>query len=225
MPVLTLYRLAEQSFGLIEGGDPATAASISFNELKIACSQVINKLLKVEYFNVNAKIGEPIQNGTVLGLYENIAVVPYNGGKSKATLPIKPLNLPRNMGVFSVYRTADPSNEFIPLQMGQANLINSQPMINDLLGQIGYEVFGKEVVFTKDLTQLFPSETLSMRLAILYVSAYDDYDMLPLPPEYEWDVITEVYKMYSTQPIPGKIVDATQKETQKIPITEQKQPG
>lgn len=224
MPVLTLYRLAEQSFALIEGNDPPAASSIGFNELKLSAMQVINKILKTEYFAINGKIGEAIPNGSVLGLYENISVVPYSNAKSKATLPIKPLSLPRNMGVFSVYRTADPTNEFIPLQMGQSNLLQSQPMINNLMGQIGYEVFGNEVVFTKDLTQLYPDETLSMRLAVLDMSQYGDYDMLPLPPEYEWDIITEIYKMYTTQPVPDKVVDSTTKEEKTSPIREQTQP-
>lgn len=224
MAIITLYRLAEQAYGLIEGNDPPAASSIGFAEMKLACMQVINKILKTEYFSVNATIGERIPNGSVLGLYENVSVVPYSNGRSKATLPIKPLNLPRNMGVFSVYRTSDPTNEFIPLQMGQANLLKSQPMINNLLGQIGYEVFGSEVVFTKDLTQLYPNETLSMRLAVLDMDKYDDYDMLPVPPEYEWDIITEVYKLYTTQPVPDKVVDSTAKEEKTVPIREQTQP-
>lgn len=223
MAATTLYLLAEQAFALIEGGDPAAASSISFNELKKSCTQVINKILKTEYLSVNVGIGETIQNGTVLGLYENIEVVSYGGNRSKSTLPIKPLNLPRNMGVFSVFRTNDPSVEFIPLQMGQFNLLRSQPMINDILGQVGYEVYGNELVYTKNLTQLFPNETVSMRLAILDMDKYGDYDILPLPPEYEIDVVTEVYKLYSTQAIPDKVVDSTVKEEKSMPIREQKQ--
>lgn len=224
MPNLTIYRLAEQAFALIEGNDPPAASSIGFGELKLSCMQVINKILKTEYFSINGKIGEAIPNGSVLGLYEGITVAQYGNGRSKCSLPIKPLNLPRNIGVFSVFRTSDPGNEFIPLQMGQANLLKSQPMINDILGQIGYEVFGNEVVFTKDLTQLYPDETLSMRLAVLDISKYDDYDILPVPPEYEWDIITEVYKMYSTQAIPDKVVDSSSKEEKTVPIREQTQP-
>ena len=43
MAVITIYRLVEQTFNLIEGGDPGLASSISRNELKIACGQGINK--------------------------------------------------------------------------------------------------------------------------------------------------------------------------------------
>jgi len=226
MAALTLYLLAEQSLSLIEGGDPKVASSISFNELKIACANVINQLLKVDYLQLNAGMGETIPNGSVLGLYEGITPVQWVTGRSKATLPVKPLKLPRNMGIWSIYRTSDPGNEFIPLQMGQSNLIKSQPMINDLLGQVGYESLGAmDIAFTQDLTQLFPGETLSMRLAILDANQYGDYDILPLPPEFQWQVLTEVYKMYSTQPVPDKVVDSTQSELKTIPINDQKQPG
>ena len=228
MAAVTIYRLAEMAFNLIEGGDPAAASSISINQLKISCGNVINSLLKTEHFSINEKLGERIPNGTVLGWYEGIEVTSWNG-KSKASLPIKPIHLPRNMGIFAVYAKYDTNqnydldNEFIPLQMGQGGLIKSQPLINDLLGQVGYENFGGELVFTKDLKSLFPNIQLAMRLAIMDISLYGDWDLLPILPEMEWDVISEVYKLYSTQPIPDKLVEATVKESKGIPTNQQKQ--
>lgn len=229
MAVVTIQRLAEQIMNLIEGGDLAAASSIGYNELKISCGQVINSLLKSEYFSINAKYGEAIPNGSVLCFYEGIEVFSSNG-KSQCTLPIKPLKLPRNMGVWAVYpRYTNDSNygydkEFIPLQMGQGGLIKSQPMINDLLGQVGYECFGDKLIFTKDIKSLFPDVVLAMRLAVMDISQYGDYDPLPVLPEMEWEIVTQVYKMYSTQPVPDKIVDATVKENKTIPVREQKQP-
>lgn len=229
MAVVTIYRLAEQAFNLIEGGSPGAASSISFNELKIACGQVINSMLKVEHFSVNEAMNEKIPNGSVLGLYEGIAVTSYNG-KSKATLPIKPIKMPRNMGVWAIYpRYKNNGNyeldkEFIPLQMGQGALLKSQPMINNLLGQVGYETFGQDIIFTQDLPSMFQEVVVAMRLVILDISQYGDYDMLPIPGDMEWSIIQEVYKLYSTQPIADKVVDATSKEEKSIPINKQTQP-
>ena len=225
MAVLTRYRLAEQIFGIIEGGDPGAASSISINELIISVGQVINTKQKAEYFDRNVPMGESIPNGTVLGLYQSVAVVQDGTGYSKATLPIKPLNLPRNMGVWSVYPSGQPEDEFIPLQMGQNNLLRSQPMINDLLGQGGYETLGATLRFTQDLTNGGTvSPTVDMRLAVLDMDQYDDYTMLPIPPEWEWDIIKEVYGLYTTQPIPDKVVDSTTKELIKVPVNDQRQP-
>jgi hypothetical protein len=225
--VSTIYRLAEQSIKLIEGGTRAAGSSLTFNEVKIACGQVINSLLKTEYFSINAKVGEVIPNGTTLGLYEDIDVVSYNG-KSKATLPIKPIKLPRNMGIYAIYPKYeangiyDLDKEFIPLQMGQGALIKSQPLINDLMGQVGYENFSMDVIFTKDLKTLFPDIKLAMRLAIMDISLYGDYDPLPILPEQEWQVIQEVYKIYATQVVPDKLVDPTVEESKNIPTSQQK---
>ena len=107
--------------------------------------------------------------------------------------------------------------------MGQGGLIKSQPLINDLLGQVGYENFGLDLVFTKDLKSLFPNIKLAMRLAIMDISLYGDWDVLPILPEMEWQVIQEVYKLYSTQPIPDKLVEATVKEAKNVPTNQQKQ--
>jgi hypothetical protein len=45
---------------------------------------------------------------------------------------------------------------------------------------------------------------------------------LPILPEQEWQVIQEVYKLYSTQAIPDKLVDPTVDESKGIPTIQQK---
>ena len=229
MAVITIGRIAEECKRLIEGGGDGVASGISLNELKISIGQVINQLLKIDYLSVNVKLlGEAIPNGSVLGLYEDIDVVSWNG-KSKATLPIKPLKLPRNMGVFAVYMKKkandnyDIENELIPLQMGQFGLLKSQAMISDLLGAVGYECFGNDLIFTKDLKQLFPEIKLAMRLVIMDISQYGDFDLLPVLPEQEWLIKQEVVKMYSQEPIPDKLVDSSAKENKGVPLNQQKQ--
>jgi hypothetical protein len=219
----TLYRLAEECLKILSGGEIQSASNISISECKISICQVANQLLKAEHFSVNEKMGEKIDNGAILGLYENIAVSAYSNGRSQATLPVKPIKLPRNMGVFSVFLSDDPSNEFIPLQMGQMNMLKSQPMINELLGQVGYECFGLQMIFSKDLTLLFPNKTISTRLAILDFSEYGDWDVLPLTPELEWGIKNEVVKLYSGVGIGDRLVDVTDKSQQGVPIKQQQQ--
>ncbi len=153
--------------------------------------------------------------------YENIPVV-KSGDKSKATLPVKPMMLPRNMGVWSVYPSDDIENEFIPLQMGQSSLLRSQLLINDLLGQVGYEVRGLDVYFTKDITKP-QGTTVDIEMAIMDISNYGDYDILPVPPEMEWTIVQEVFKLYMAQPLADKVVSSTAKEEKGTPIRQQNQ--
>ncbi len=227
---VTIYRLSEEILKMLSGGDIQAATNITQNEIKISIGQVINQLLKVEYFSINGKMNEAIPNGSVLGYYEGIDVTSWNG-KSISTLPIKPLKLPRNMGVWAIYPKFDNisnyelDKEFIPLQMGQGGLLKSQPMINDLLGQFGYECFGDKIVYTKDLTSMFPQIKVAMRLAIMDISQYGDYDMLPILPEQEWQVKQEVLKLYSTVGIADMLTDSTSKQQQNVPLRDQKQSG
>lgn len=223
MAVITIYRLSEEIKKLLDGGDPPLAADISFNEIKISIGQVLNSLLKVEYFDVNIKTGNTIPDGYVIATYDNISVTQWTNARSKATIPVKPMLLPRNMGIWSVYITDDPDNEFIPVAMGRTSLLKSQSMISDILNQTSYESRGMELRFNKDLTQLYPGKTLTAELVIMDISQYDDYTPLPVPPEYEWRIKQDVVKLYREEPIPDKIVDSTSKEKRGIPINQQTQ--
>lgn len=223
MAVVTIYRLAEECKRLINGGNPTVASKVHINELKLACGQVANSLLKTDYLQVNLPTGEVIPNGAMTGLYENVLVQKWQN-KSRAKLPVTPLKLPRGMGVWSVFPPDDPDAEYIPLQWGQAGLLQSQPLINDLLGQIGYTSHGDGyVVFTKDLTLPNTPVYVSMRLVIMDISQYGDYDILPILPEMEFQIKQEVVKMYLGEPVADKLVDPGVKEQRSIPVTQQNQ--
>jgi hypothetical protein len=229
MARVTRYSLSEAAAKIIHGGDIGVSSDPSINTLKVAVGQVINKLLKIDalQMNVNRDMAERIPNGCVLGMYEGIAVSQYNG-KSMATLPIKPMKLPRNMGVWGIYPKWETNGhyefdkEFIPLQMGQGGLLKSQRLISDLLGQVGYEVFGDKVIFTRDIKAISQNVVLAMRLMILDIDEYSDWDMLPIPPELEFDIVNEVVKMYMGQGIPDKTVDPSVSEQKDVPITQQR---
>lgn len=220
--MITIGRISEEIKKLLDGADIPAASSISLNEIKIAVQQVANSLLKTDYLQINTRMAETIPNGAMLGYYPDLVVESWKG-KSRVKLPIKPLKLPRDMGVWSVFPSDSPDKEFIPLQMGEWSLLQSQPLLNNLLGQVGRETYGEYVLFTKDITIPGENVTVDMRLVIMDISLYGDWDLLPLLPEMEWQIKQEVYKLYSTQPIPTKIVDSTVKEQKDVPLNQQKQ--
>jgi hypothetical protein len=218
----TIYRLAEECLRIIAGGNPDVASKVHINELKISIAQVANSLLKTEYLQVNLPLQETIPNGAQLGLYEGQLVEKWLT-KSRVKLPAKPLKLIRNLGVFSVFSPLDPDCEYIPLEMGQSTLLQSQPLINDLLGQIGYTVYGDYIVFTKDLTLPNTPVYVSMRLVILDFTLYDDWATLPLAADMEWTIKQEVVKMYIGEPVADKVVDPGRAEQKGIPLKQQEQ--
>jgi hypothetical protein len=220
----TLYKISEEILKLLNAGNIQAASTASIGEIKIAVCQVANSLLKTEHFSVNEKMGEKIPNGSVVATYEGIAPTSTAGSKSEASLPAMPLKLPRGMGVWAVYLTENPDNQFIPLQMGQSVLIQSQPQLSELLGQIGYETRAAKLRFTKDLPLLFPNKTLTVELILMDISEYDDYQVLPLLPEHEWEIKQQVYKLYAGVGIPDKLVDSSNADQQNLPTKQQQQP-
>lgn len=212
----TLFRLQEQIRKLLQGGEVSAAGVPSEGEIKLAICQAGNLLLKTDYA-ASLKMGEVIPNNAVVATYEDIAVTSLGAGQSKASLPVKPISLPRGMGLWSVYPKYTTNgryvtkDEFIPMEMGIQNLLDSQAMINDVLGQTGYEKVDMEVYFNKDLKLLWPEIKLAMRLIVYDLSQYDDYDILPLTPEMETAVIGEVLRIYGVQLPSNKRVDATVK--------------
>jgi len=217
----TKYKIAEQVVRLLNGGEIPVASKVKIREVMLAVAQVVNKMLKMEYLNVNIPSAELIPNGASIATYEGIEVEQY-GTRSKSTIPAMPLKLPRGIGIYQIFDPANMDCPFIPLEMGQWGLLQSQPLINDLLGQVGYEWYGTDVVFTRDLTQPDPIE-LTFRLVVLDMSQYSDFDIIPVPADMEADVIQEVYKLFASEPVSDKLVDPGSNNQINVPAQQQVQ--
>lgn len=218
----TKYKLAEQIVRLLDGGDIAVASKVHINEAKIAVEQALNQILKMEYLKVNIPMGEMIPNGASVATYENILLTPYQT-TCKCTLPAIPLKLPRDIGLFEIYDPTDPDCLFIPMEMGQHALIKGQPLINDLLGHVGYRRYGNDVVMTRDLTLPNTDTYIGMRLVVLDISQYSDWDILPVPADMEGQVIGFCLDLFRNEPVKDKVVDSGRKEQTGVPIQQQAQ--
>jgi len=218
MAVITKQRIADECLRIINGGNAGANSKVWIEEVMISVAQVANALLKIDYIQNNLPMAEMIPNGSVLGLYENILVTSISG-RAVCTLPIKPMKLPRNIGVFSIF---DEECEYIPLEMGHANLLGSQPLLSTLL-TAAYEVFGDRVVFRSDIT--LGNDTpkyVSARLMIMDFNQYSEYDPLPLIPELEFEIKKQVVALYLGEPMADKLVNSNKE--QKQPIQTQSQP-
>lgn len=218
----TKYRLAEQVVRLLNGGDISVASKVQINEAKIAVEQAVNSLLKMEYLRVNMKMGEMIPNAASVATYDNVLVTAYQQ-TSKATLPAIPLKLPRDMGVFEIYNPLNPDCLFIPLEMGMHALLKDQPLISDLLGHVGYRRYGNDIVFQQDITIPNEDTYVSMRLVVLDISQYSDWDILPVPADMESQVIGLCLEMFGREPVKDEITDSGHNEQSNVPVPQQAQ--
>lgn len=209
----TLYSISEQVRSMIEGGDSPNAAKFEMEEVKRFVIQNINTLIKSQHLTEEMGGGETIPEGTILAEYDNVAVESYKG-TARATLPVMPVKLPMNMGVFHVSKTDDIINGFIPFEPGQLQMLGSEPLISDILGQVGYEPRGKYLVFNKDITDNDEDNAITeiyLLLAVKDLSLYTDFEMLPITADLEGIIIEATYKFLLGQSPANKKVDVINK--------------
>lgn len=209
----TIITITEGVRKLVEGSDPSVKARFDIAEVKRYIVQAINSRLNIRHFNVTMGGGEMIPDGMVLAEYDSVPVERWKN-ISRATLPVMPVALPLNIGIFHVGRGDDPLNGFIPFQPGQLQMIGEEPLLSEILGQIGYEPRGKYLAFNKDITTLGDDSisTVYLLLVVKDLSLYGDWDMLPIPADYETEVIADVYQLLTGQLPQNKKVDVTNKQ-------------
>ena len=190
---------------MLKGGSVKASTTVEIEDIMESVGQYINAHFKQEHLSVNMPSGETIPEGVMLTYYDGLVPVKYKD-VSKVTLPVTPVSLPRNMGVFHISRSNDINDGFIPIQNGQLALIKGEKLISDLLGQVGYTPYGNDVVFSKDLTTE-QGVTIIAGLVVMDISKYGDYDSLPLPADMEATIVQECFKLFAVQGQGSKIVD------------------
>jgi hypothetical protein len=194
----TRYKLSEQIQRLINGNS-TIASRVHMNDIKLLVEQVANQLLKADFFAVNMPDGDSIPSNCMIYTYESVPVTTYKTTRSRASLPSIPISLPRNMGVLHVSKTDAIDEPFVPIPASLYGIIKPQELLGDLSGLIGYEVFGKDIVFTKNLPGLGVNNVF-IRLVGVDLSQLTDYDILPLSSDMEAQVVTQVYNILVQTP-------------------------
>ena len=188
----TKRRIAEQILRIAQGGDPAGASNMKLPEVMLLVEQSLNELLKIERFK-NIAEGDRYPVDLMIATYDNVAVTTYKD-TSKCTLPAIPIALSRGRGVWQISKTDSPSEPFIPIQPGQWALIKNQRILGELSGIIGYEVNGKEAIFTQNLPGQGIDEVM-IKLLVVDFSQLSETDLLPIPADMELQVIKNVLEL------------------------------
>jgi hypothetical protein len=194
----TKYKLAEQIQRIyarfLDKDNPSDV--IDIREVKLLVEQTINKVLK-------AQVAESFQLGLVdvpkCSLIEVTRTVTSDtaNNRSYITLPVIPLTLPMDIGVWSISALTAAATPYIPIPAQDVlvfGTIASGTNVSYLEGQIGYYVQGTKVYFTKDITLSANGSITSVKVNILAsdFSQLTDTDLLPITPDMETTIINEV---------------------------------
>lgn len=217
----TKKEIAEMVLFKLAGGLPDTSFPVKERDIYDATDHKINTMIKGQQFSVNLPSGGTIPDNLLLATYEDVAVTRTANEKSKCTLPIMPISLPRNAGINEirpVLNLVDSGDKIlgqpiIPLQAGQSYLLQADKMLNDLLGQFSYEVNGKAIFFNKDLTT-YEIIKVDMKLVVFDISQYSLTQDLPIPSDWvgiiEDELVTEFAPVTSESGIVNNFSNAGQ---------------
>jgi hypothetical protein len=165
---------------------------IDEREIKLLVNQSINKVLKLQ-------VSESFKAGMIdvpkCNIVEYSCAVTSQPANTRAfiTLPVIPINLPMDMGIWTISASNAAMTPYIPIP-SQDVIVFQGTNLSALEQQVGYYMQGKKVYFTKDITTV-ANGSISSVLVNLLVSDFStqgDNDLLLISPEVENSIIEDV---------------------------------
>ena len=185
----TIAKLSEQISRIyvryIDKENPNTI--VDKRELKLLIVDAIHTILGAKLAAQSAKGFVDIPEA-LIATYENISVANASSVYT-CTLPAQPIAATGDMGIYEVFGT-DELNPYIPIPKQIMKVMQGTDLAV-LESKIGYfRSSNDKIRFTADPTVT----TVTMRLIINDISKYSDTDILPLPADYNLQVIELVLK-------------------------------
>jgi len=186
--MITIAKLSEQISRIyaryIDKENPNTI--VDKREIKLLVVDAIHTILGAKLAAQSAKGFVDIPEA-LIATYENIDV---NNASSvyTCTLPAQPIAAAGDMGIYEVF--SDELNPFIPIPKQIMKVMQGTDLAV-LESKVGYfRSANNKIRFSADPTV----STVTMRLIINDISKYSDTDILPLPADYNLQVIELVLK-------------------------------
>lgn len=194
----TIGTLTERIMRRVEGGSASTRSRVGREEIKAEITSVLSAMFKAQVIETNFGFdADSIPDGLLIATFENIPVARRDRGKCQAQLPVAPMILPKGIGVYSVYPSGYPEQEYIPIRTGQINLLRADKMLNPLAAKT-YSVSGNQVVIHSDIIGEGVHK-LDMQLCAFDISHYGEYDPLPVPADMEEQCIIRVCQAFGIE--------------------------
>jgi hypothetical protein len=159
--------------------------NVDVRVIDLHVEQAINRLLKVQVL-------ESVKRGNIEVPTCNIITYTLTPASNAVTLPVVPINLPLDMGIWSVALASAPETPFIPINNAFA-MVYGGTNVAYLEGQIGYKVKGHVISFTSTV-----SATVDVDILVSDFSETSETDLLPVSPELEVEIIRSVLETLSS---------------------------
>jgi hypothetical protein len=131
-----------------------------------------------------------------IATYTGISVT-QDGTHYTATLPVRPVHLPHDIGVWEIYPDGKFISPYIPVPLSLWGVMGDIEEV-DLDDQIGFWVEGNKVYFTRNPNV----STVKIKLLVVDPNQLADTDPLPVPKDMEVEIIKEALKILLASGLP-----------------------
>ena len=171
-------------------------------EITLLVEQALNESLKEMMPDQNVYGGVELPTSGLLSFTPDLSTALSTDGK-ELTLPVVPINLPYDMGIFKVYHKDDPTAPYIPITK-EASMVFSGSSAFYLEGQVGYFRQGFDKIrFTADVKALATNpvvvldDDLIVEMFIADFSQFSSTAVLPISADMERIVIRKTIESLS----------------------------
>lgn len=191
----TKYSLAEQALRRLSGGNLNNADDITLREVMLAVSQARDYLVRTEIFELMLA-GEGVDvAGDYIKEYEGVKIK-YDKVKKVhySDVPATYIVLPRDRGVYQVYRSEELHNPFVPVPTQFSGLYNNLGG-SQLEGRFGYYV-KKDRLYYPGMEKSNAPKTVCVELIVASSEVDDEDEQFPIPADKEMQVIDAVVQQF-----------------------------
>lgn len=187
-------QLAEQAQRLILAGDPTDDRDLSLRELSLYVSQALANIVRYRYFD-SKNIGEPHISGSLIFTFDN-QQVSLDTAKNLyyVTLPSTSIDLPDDMGVYSVSSQQDQSLVFVPVSPNFAAIYRGT-RAEKLDGRYGYWLEGNRIY----VHGLNDADCQLLVKMVASVDGISDNQAINIPPDIQEEIVKKTVELYSLQ--------------------------
>ncbi len=200
----TVKSFTEAIHRIMKGGNVRASSNIHEADIRAALNRAIAQVLKMEMVTLSIPSGSNIPPFQSVATYEGVAVQEMNDHKSFAILPATPMSLPEQMGIYQVSKTGC-CDFIVPIPPGHMMMASnvSHTALSALLGSeiTAYEPSGNKIVFNRPKREM--GESVDIKLIIMDIASLDEYSILPIPQDMEYQVTQMVIQQLQQRPHDG----------------------
>jgi hypothetical protein len=193
----TKYKLADQALRILSGGEIQNSSDTQIREMMLAVSQARDYLVRQEVWALIQQADSFDIPGEYITTYEMEVKKDKKYDIMYSKLPAKYLNLPRNLGVYSVSLVEDLWNAFIPVSPNFRSLYNGLGA-SCLESRIGYWV-ERNKVYYQGMDSSDNIGEVSIKLIVASNEIDDEDEVFPIPADKEMEVIKLALDLYTPQ--------------------------